>query len=232
MEMIAYHCGDEELDLPEVMPPIYRNIELGAKTLKVYAQMEKTFIADVDAGRVTAANALSKLLRLQQITSGYLPIDDAGNVEQVGNEKREVLEDVLEGIATDEPVVVFARFRHDLDQIKKASENCGRRYAELSGRGNELEKWQNGGADVIGVQIQAGGVGISLVRARYCVYYSLGFSLGDYEQSRARTQRPGQKRRVTYIHLIAGGTIDQRVYDALKERKNIIEYVVHGIKSC
>ena len=229
MDRLAYHCGDEVLDLPETVHT-YRTVELDPKTMRTYAQMEKTFVADLDAGRVTASNALSKMLRLQQITSGYLPIDEAGGVAMVGTEKRSALEDVFEDIAAAEPVVVFARFRHDLDQIREAAERCGRSYAELSGRGNALKLWQDGGANVLGVQIQAGGVGISLVRARYCVYYSMGYSLGDYEQSLARTHRPGQKRSVAYIHLIARDTIDQRVYDALHRRAEVIEEILHGYK--
>ncbi|MFA5378725.1 MAG: helicase-related protein, partial [Dehalococcoidia bacterium] len=114
--------------------------------------------------------------------------------------------------------------------IKAAVEESGRTYAELSGRGNDLQAWQEGKFDVIGVQIQAGGVGISLVRARYCVYYSMGYSLGDYEQSLARVHRPGQKQNVTYIHLVATGTVDEKVYKALQKRKQVIEDLLEGVK--
>ena len=96
---------------------------------------------------------------------------------------------------------------------------------ELSGRENNLEAWQQGGADILGVQIQAGGVGISLVRARYCIYYSVGFSLGDYEQSLARVHRPGQNQSVIYYHLVAGGTVDEKVYDALQKRRKVIDEI-------
>lgn len=68
VDLLAYHCGDEMLDLPEAVHT-YRTVELSDKARKIYAQMEKTFVADIEAGRITASNALSKLLRLQQITS-------------------------------------------------------------------------------------------------------------------------------------------------------------------
>lgn len=219
-ERIAFQC-DADMGLQEPVHMV-RHVELTPATMRAYTKMHTTFTVEVKAGTVTAANALSKLLRLQQITSGYLPVDDGERIEQIGTEKRDELADILEDLDMREPIVVFARFRHDLDQIKAAVEASGRTYAEVSGRANDLAIWQQGGADVIGVQIQAGGVGISLVRARYCIYYSLGYSLGDYEQSLARVHRPGQKEQVTYIHLIAKGTVDERVYSALRKRKEVI----------
>ena len=75
--------------------------------------------------------------------------------------------------------------------MHEAAKRTGRTSSELSGRVNTLPEWQEGKTDVIAVQIQAGGVGIDLTRASYCVYYSVGFSLGDYEQSLARVHRPG-----------------------------------------
>ena len=81
------------------------------------------------------------------------------------------------------------------------------------------------------MQIQSGGTGIDLTRAAYCVYLSAGFSLGDYEQSLARVHRPGQERTVFYYHIIARDTVDQRVYDALRDRKQVVEAVLDGIHS-
>ena len=81
--------------------------------------------------------------------------------------------------------------------------------------------------DVAGVQIQAGGVGIDLTRARYAVYYSLGHSLTDYLQSRRRVHRPGQTRTTTYFHLIAEDTVDQQVYQALASKQDVVEFIMN-----
>ncbi len=79
---------------------------------------------------------------------------------------------------------------------------------------------------VAGVQIASGGIGVDLSRARYAAYYSLGFSLTDYEQSLARLHRPGQTRNVVYYHLLVEGSVDRRVYGALRARKQVIEAVL------
>jgi SNF2 family DNA or RNA helicase len=80
--------------------------------------------------------------------------------------------------------------------------------------------------DVVGVQVQSGGVGIDLTRAAYAVLYSVGFSLGDYEQLLKRVHRPGQERATTYIHLLAEDTVDEKVYQALAEKRKVVEFVL------
>ena len=221
---IAYKADKSVIELPEYMD-IYRKAELTPKAMKIYRELEEIFWADVDKGEVTAANALTRLLRLQQVTSGYVTTDERDEVE-IDTGKSDLLADVIEDIGMDEPIAVFARFRHDLRTIKKTLEKAGRSCAELSGSANELKEWQDGKYNSIVVQIQSGGLGISLVRARYCIYYSLGFSLGDYEQSRARVHRPGQEREVVYIHLLMKNTIDEKVYGALKKKKDVVRSIL------
>ena len=233
MAPITFQATKDVLDLPPVHH-VERVVRLGEKAMKVYNDLDRHMYAAVKAGEVTAANALVRLLRLQQVTSGFLPVADPDSggtvVERVDDAKREALQDILEDVGPGEPVVVFCRFQHDLDVVREVAEVLGRRYGELSGRRNDLApdatmpEW----AQVFGVQIQAGGVGIDLTRARYAVYYSLGFSLGDYEQSLARVHRPGQTRTTTYFHLIAEGTVDRKVYRALRDRKDVVEAVLAG----
>jgi SNF2 family DNA or RNA helicase len=93
----------------------------------------------------------------------------------------------------------------------------------------ELERWQAGDATILGVQIQSGGLGIDCTRAAYAFYYSLGFSLGDYEQSLARLRRPGQTRCVRYYHLVAKHTVDEQVYAALRDRRVVVDAVMERL---
>jgi SNF2 family DNA or RNA helicase len=193
-------------------------------------------VAEVAGGTVTVSNALTHMLRLQQATSGYTIIDNGA--QSVGPElidgtpaKREALVDWLQDLPASEPVVVFARFRSDLYEIAEAAKVTGRSYSEVSGTTKNLEAWQAGETSVLGVQLQSGGVGIDLSRSAYCVYYSVGFSLGDYEQSLARLRRPGQTRCVRYYHLIAGNTVDEDVYAALTERRDVIDAVLRRMST-
>jgi len=206
-------------------------IELSNKVMKLYRELELEFVAEVEDGTVTVQNALTKLLRLQQITSGHIIKDDEEKATILHSEKEQALMTLMDGMEKDEPLVVFCRFRADLNSVHRAAEASGRRSLELSGTRKELERWQAGEAVVIAVQIQSGSEGITLVRACYAVYYSIGFSLSQYEQSLARICRPGQERPCIYYHLVCKGTVDQKVYRALKQRKRVIEDILREIKA-
>ena len=228
---IAYRVkAGEVLDLPPFQH-ITRTCTLSHEEAKVYASLASELIAQVREGIVTASNALVKLLRLQQVCSGYVKLDDGAEV-LVGTTKRALLADVLEDLPQLEPVVVFCRFHHDLDTVASVAKEGGRTCVELSGRRNELARWQAGGADVLAVQIQSGGVGIDLTRARYALYYSTSWSLGEFDQSLARVHRPGQERPVVYIHLLANGTVDEVVYKALERKRDTIEAVLLRLRGC
>lgn len=226
----TYQADRSVLDLPDA---VHQRIpvELGAKARKLYSALDNDFVAAVREGEITASNALVKLLRLQQLTSGWVTVeqDEQTDLVEVDTAKRDALADLLQDLPPNEPVVVFGRFSADLRAAHDAAARCKRQSLELSGSRRELEEWQAGKATVLAVQIQSGGTGIDLTRARYCVYLSAGYSLGDYEQSLARVHRPGQSRSVHYYHLVAQGTVDEKVYEALRNRKQVVESVLSGI---
>lgn len=230
---IAYQVDRGALDLPP-FHHITRSCQLGPEGRRVYREMERDFVTTIqahadDPSTVTASTVLVKVLRLQQVASGFVRTDDGEEVV-VDTGKRSVLTEVLDELPADEPVVVFCKFRRDLDMVREVCEARGSGYRELSGRINELSDWQGGGGTVIGVQIQAGGAGITLTRAAYCVYLSVGYSLGDYLQSEARCHRPGQDRPVTYVHIEAEGTIDQKISQALQSRRDVMESLLEGVR--
>jgi SNF2 family DNA or RNA helicase len=236
--MLSYQCkAADVLDLPERM---FHDVpvQLSAKTQKVYSTLRDEMIVEIGNGVLTVANALTKLLRLQQITSGftYLDADDPSDKQlvELDTSKRDALSSLLTDLAAHEPIVVFARFTHDLQAIRQAAEasGVGREYRELSGRTNELRQWQEeSGGSVLGVQIQSGGVGIDLTRARYGVYYSVGYSMGDYDQSLARIYRPGQDRTTHVYRLVCPGSVDACVYKAFSERRSAVEAVLQDMST-
>lgn len=233
----VYQCRAEEvLDLPPVMHE-RRYCELGARAWKAYRYLDDRFDELARSPDATGAEALVKLLRLQQLTGGWLTLDSlgddppgfgSGSDEHVDCAKAHLLGDLLEDLRPTEPVVVFCRFTRDIEAIHAQTAALGRTSLELSGRRHELAAWQAGKAPVLATQIQAGSEGVDLTRARYCAFYSLGPSLGQYLQALKRLHRPGQNRPVYYAHLLARHTVDEEVYTALARREDVVESVLRS----
>jgi len=229
MGRVTFRVGKDVLDLPPETHVTF-HCDLAGEGRRIYKDLEEDFVAQVRDNRVSAANALVKLLRLQQVANGIVKTDD-GEEHRVDDAKKKLLADTLEDIGSEEPVVVFCRFHQDLDAVHEACEPHGYTSLELSGRRDELKRWQDGEAQVLAVQIQAGGVGVDLTRARYDIFYSLGFSLGDYDQAQSRVHRPGQTRPVEHIHLVARNTVDVRIMRALEKRAEIVDSILAELKN-
>lgn len=233
---IAYMCNAEDvLDLPPAMPPERRICVLGEEATRIYEELDQELVADVGSGMVTAQNALTRLLRLQQATSGHTKTDEE-KVLVIGEEKKKLLWDVLADLSPREPVVVFTRFKHDIEVAREVCAEQERRFGEVSGNANDLvnAKFPKD-KDLLAVQMQSGGAGVDLTRSAYAIYYSVGFSLGDYLQSLKRIHRPGQTRTSHFYHLIAekpdgGLTVDEVVYRALKAREDVVKKVLAAAK--
>lgn len=200
----------------------------------VHDELRRELCAEWQGKTITLANALVKAVRLLQVTSGIGVFDEerpgAGRTTAaIHSAKADALRDILEDLDPKEPVVVFCLFRPDLDVIADCARAAGRAVMELSGRRNELAQWQSsGGGEVLACQIRSGKEGIDLSRASQCIYYSLGYSLGDYNQSLARIHGPDQTRPVTYHHLIAPRTADETLYATLRRRERVVTLAERG----
>lgn len=227
----TFTAGPEEA-LKHLPPIIYdrRVCELSKPELKAYKELEHQFVTEVEGGLVTVSNALSKLLRLQQITSGFVSNMDGQEV-QVGESKAKLLAEVMDEIPKDEPIVVFCRFKRDLATVHSVSKKLNRTSYELSGAKKELNLWRTAkGGEVLAVQLRAGGEGVPMFRAHYLIDYSLSFSLGEYQQSRARLQRPEQTSQVIAIALCAEHTVDEKIFKALEKKEDVIKTVLEGYR--
>lgn len=236
---LMFQVDADELDRTlGLLEPVdqHRTVTLAAPTWRVYRDLERHLIAEIDGGVCTASNAMVKVLRLAQAVNGFAVDADTHQARQImapHPEKSVVLADVLEDLDIHEPVVVFCRFHHDLDEVKRIAESQGREYGELSGRnrdGMTDRATMHPRVDVLGAQLKAGGLGVDLTRARHAIYFSLDFSLADYLQTRKRLHRPGQAHRVVYTHLIAAGTVDESIYGALRRREEVVTTVLADLK--
>jgi SNF2 family DNA or RNA helicase len=211
-------CLQIESDVLDLPPVSYSTIsvELPPEARRFYNEFKKEFVAYLDNEAMSAPNILTKLLRLQGLTSGVVKFDD-GKTTILHEGKAETLQTVLENI--DEPVVVFGRFRHDLSEVQRVCRILNRSYHEVSGSHKELADW----TDVLGVQIQTGRTGIDLTKSSVAIFLSTGYSNGDYEQAVCRLYRPPQSKPVRIIHIHCADTIDKQIAQILRDKKDIID---------
>lgn len=236
-QSIAYTCKmsdvADRLKLPDKLPPNEIKVQLPAKDRKLMKDLNKEFIAECEGGFVVLNNVLNKVLRMQQICSGYVVTQENPLAEKVttllNTTKEDALYELLTDIDPSESLVVFCVFTHDLMNVAEACNRSGHKAYRLDGAHNELKEWQEsteGG--VLIVQIQAGAEGIDLTKASRGVYYSLPYSLALYEQSLARLYRPGQTKDVQFTYLLAEDTIDESIYACLQNKKDLITEVQQG----
>ena len=238
---IAYRVTKEEaLDLPE-QTFITRNIPLQGKAKKLYDTIKRDSFAELESGgKITAPTVLTKLLRLQQFTGGFIQLDEGIKPEWVFDGKLLALEDILDDYCLGErkKLVVFCRFRPEIDIIQSLLEKKKIRYASIYGdikiedRGLIVQEFQTKPEiKVFLAQIDTAGLGITLTAADTCVYYSKNFNYAAYSQSLARIHRIGQKNTCTYIDLSVEGTIDELISKALSRKEDLAKTIVDDWRS-
>lgn len=232
---IAYRVTKEEcLDLPEQTFET-RYVELPKQAADTYRQIKRDSYAALASGEVTANNVLLRMLRLQQLTGGYLKLDADDKAKPNNTAKLDALRDILEDyvLSAGGKLVIFARFVPEITAIGKLLDKLKIGHAAIWGdipideRGPLVQRFQTDPeCKVFVAQIQTAGLGITLTAANTAVYYSLDFNLAAYQQSLARIHRIGQRNACTYIHLVVPGTIDQLILDALGRKEELARSVV------
>jgi len=217
------------------LPPknfIKRHITLTPDQKKVYEQMKKHAIAMLNKKVTTTVSVLTQLMRLHQITCGYVTADD-GSIQEVESNRMNELMSILE--ETEGKVIIWANYQFSVgDIIQKITKKFGKEsYVHYYGltpqevRQENIKRFQNDPECrfIIGTP-QTGGYGITLTQANTVIYYSNGYDLEKRLQSEDRAHRIGQKKTVTYIDIIAEDTIDEKIVEALRKKIDIASEVL------
>ena len=226
----------DALDLPEKTFE-NRPVPLSPSETRAYRQMQYESLVWLGAHETTAQNVLTKMLRLQQITGGFLKPDDDGPTQQLGSSKLDALRDIVEDYVLEagRKLVVFFRFKAEghaicqmLDEVLKVPQGRPPAYGFIDGlvaqveREGAVKRFQTSpDSKVFVTNIDTGGLGITLHAASCEVFYSLNFNYAAYAQALDRVHRIGQRHPCHYIHLVAPGTIDEHVLAALDAKQDM-----------
>lgn len=215
---------EDVLDLP---PKLYqkRYFEPSKEMRSAYEELKKELMLEIGDSMITAELPIVMLLRLQQIACNYVPTGEDEPVHTFSdkNPRLEILEQI--DSETYRQGIIWARFRHDIDQIMDLLGDKACRYDgaidDDTAERNKLAfqrgdyKWFVGNA-------QKGGSGLTLTQAKTVVYYSNSFRLIDRLQSEDRAHRGGMSNEpVTYIDIMSTFPIDKHIVDNLRNKREV-----------
>lgn len=222
---------EECVDLPDLVEKSV-DITPSPEMLKHYMRIKNqliTWLDEQDDNPMVVQNALTKTLRLAEILSGYLKLEDETVEPLKTNPTLDGLMEILESTAPAK-VIVFAQFKQNYADIRKRLEKAKIEYVEIHGEISTKQKLEN--VDVFNdmnnkvrvciANAASGGVGINLKSASYTVYYSMGYSLVDFEQSRARNYRSGSidlHPKITHYYLRHKELITDKILYAVRNKQ-------------
>jgi SNF2 family DNA or RNA helicase len=233
LDNFSFRVKKEEcLDLPDKLY-VKREVDLTDEQAKAYNQMKTLALAQLNGSVVSTVNALTQLMRLHQIVCGHVKMDN-GDVVELPNHRIDELLNIIE--ETDGKIIIWATYRHDIEAIKLAlqkaygMEAVGTYYGDTEGdeRQRVVADFQDPDKPLrffVG-NPSTGGYGLTLTAANTVVYYSNSFDLEKRLQSEDRAHRIGQTKNVTYIDLIAPGTVDEKIVKALRDKIDIATQVL------
>lgn len=230
-------------DLPATLPDRIIDVPL-TTSAKHYDEMAQDFVTKLENGEIAEASIpLVVTMRLAQITSGHVgilephptnPDKQISRAVKVGHEKLIILKELIEDEVAekDEPTIVVARWKHDLDAVQKLCTTMKipvwsiRGGMTRSSTDDALRRFSQAGGTpaVMVVQPQAGGVGIDMRVAGHTIWYSLSPSYVDYVQMRDRNAL--HPNAVQHTFLIAPGTVDRLLYDTLQQDGDVAKAIL------
>ena len=214
------------LDLPEKTYTV-RSVTLTMEQLRMYKDLQKEAMTLLESGDlVSAPQVITQMLRIQQVLSGHIKTDE-GDLLEVPTQRLSAMMDCIEEVSG--KIIIWSRFRYDIIQVQAELANVyGEQsvvsyYGDTSDQDRQLaiERFQNGNARFFVANPATAGYGLTLTEANTVIYYANDFNLETRIQSEDRCHRIGQKNPVTYIDLIAEGTIDEKIVKALRDKIDI-----------
>lgn len=223
----AFSYRVEKSDVLDLPPKIYQEwpVEKTREQRRVYDELRRELMTLLSDGTtLTVEEAVQRMLRLQQVTQGFLPREDGG-FDEFPTNRIAALDEIIESASG--KIVVWCRFRRDIDSIMAHLGEIAVRYDGEVGSDDRKKNVAafmdaESGVRVFVANAAAGGAGLNLAGlADTVVYYSNSFSSLDRWQSEDRTHRIGTKGTVNYYDIVCRGTMDRAILANLRRKRDI-----------
>ena len=216
-------------DMPELVKD-ERTVVLPDRLMDAYRTLVKEFIVELeDGGEVEAIEGGARLIKLQQILSGWV-IDSEGNARDlVTDEENPRLQALLDEVqSADRKCIVWCKYREDIRRVVRTLTAAGKRCVEYHGAVHSQSKRQEAidlfnldpSVDVFVGQPKAGGQGLDLSAADLILWYSHTFDLIERDQANERATQIGG-RTVTLKDFVTPGTVDEYILTNLNDKRSV-----------
>lgn len=224
---------DECVDVPQEVD-VTVHVDLSPQERRAYDSVEDRLILELDNAPVSKVHARAQLTKLRQLSCGFA-YGPGGQDRWVdgGSSKLRALADLSDSL-TGEQLVVWAEHTAELEAAQRIMEDGGRRVGRLDGTSGGhhevIARFQAGDLDAVACHPKSVGHGVTLHRARYSAFLSLGFSPEEHQQARGRVRRKGQLRKVVHYYLMADGTVDWVTLKVLRRKCNESDGVLEVVR--
>ncbi len=214
-------------DYLKLKEPLYINriAKLDEKEYKLYKDMERDAVLELEDENITALSAAAVSNKLLQLANGAIYTNEK-EIIHIHDKKLEVLEELIEE-AKGEPVLVFYNFKHDKERILERFKDT-----RVLDTDQDIKDWNNKKIKVLLAHPASAGHGLNLQEGgSIIIWFGLTWSLELYQQANARLNRQGQEETVRIYHIIAEKTIDERVLEVLKGKNTRQEELLRKLKA-
>ena len=200
-------------------------VTMDEKEKKLYDELKKESVlsfmdGDIVESEVVAANAAVLQAKLIQLASGSLYTDDTTEVDgyrtykEIHTKKIDMCNYIVEN--TNSPVLIAYHYKCDAKRLLESIPG-----AVLFDKTPEMiHDWNNDKIKVMLIQPASAGHGLNLQKGsgHTMIWFTIPWSLEEYEQTNARLYRQGQKNNVTIYRIFTKGTFDTYVAKKIKDK--------------
>ncbi|MEV2910765.1 DEAD/DEAH box helicase [Paenibacillus larvae] len=221
--------AEDWLELPERIDRT-APIRLSEKAAQLYKKLEKELLlefVDADVVATTAAALSNKLL---QMASGAV-YDEERGVKEIHEAKLDALEDILEA-SQGKPVMVFYNYKHSLERIQQRFPQARTLRKGKEGV-QDITDWNTNKIPLLLLHPKSAGHGLNLQESncQTVIWFDQIWSLEEFQQANARVYRQGQTRKIVVMQLVAEGTMDEEVVEAIDKKATGQEELMQAVKA-
>ena len=226
----------EDVFGPDTWQVVERMVDLPEGARKAYDTLVKEWLLyHEQAGEVSVDHTLKRLVRLQQLCSGYLRNEEGQDYQMHSAKIDAVLADLDEIVESEEKAVIFHRFTWEGDHLAEAIQRRFPHVPVFKMDGNTSSSNRTAGeagirdcptSAIMVAQTRTAALGISFAEATHALFVSQSFSFVDEEQARDRVYKPGVNRCVTYYRCV--GTVDEFIAKVIANKTGIHDAVTHA----